>query len=139
MIKFRRLILQSNYIFLLLALGFLGGSVVSDGIFAPLEIIYAVLGLVVVAFIFFMAFKQIMFKAYLGMLLLLAGLCVTYIFVNPVMDNPEYLLEDGTKWLGIACWCSYYVHTSYQFITGDLSSNSNNQQIYMETELPVGP
>lgn len=26
------------------------------------------------------------------------------------------LLEDGPKWLGIACWCSYHVLTSHQYI-----------------------
>jgi hypothetical protein len=24
--------------------------------------------------------------------------------------------EEGAKWLGIACWCSYYVRTSYQIL-----------------------
>ena len=28
----------------------------------------------------------------------------------------EYIFEEGPKWLGIACWCSYHVQTAYRFI-----------------------
>ena len=28
----------------------------------------------------------------------------------------EYFFEDGTKWLGIACWSSYYVNTAYRLL-----------------------
>ena len=27
-----------------------------------------------------------------------------------------YLLEDGSKWLGILCWCLYFVKTSWGFV-----------------------
>ncbi len=30
----------------------------------------------------------------------------------------EFLLEDGTKWIGISFWCSYYVNTSSLAIKG---------------------
>ena len=29
----------------------------------------------------------------------------------------EHLFEDGTKWLGIAFWCSYHVITAYRLLT----------------------
>lgn len=137
LIEYRRLILQTNYIFFLLALGFLGSSVASDGIFASLEVIYAVLGIVIAASFYFIVFKQDMFRAYWSILLLITGLCAAFIIVDSMIDNPEYLLEDGTKWLGIACWCSYYVHTSYQFIIGVISGKNNDQEVYLEAELPV--
>ena len=30
----------------------------------------------------------------------------------------QFFIEEGTKWLGISCWCSYYVQTSYRLVTG---------------------
>jgi hypothetical protein len=36
------------------------------------------------------------------------------------------LLEDGTKWLGIACWCSYFVRTSHQFFVEAVQSSANS-------------
>jgi len=32
-----------------------------------------------------------------------------------------YLIEDGTKWMGIALWCGYYSDTSLQLFVGNLS------------------
>jgi hypothetical protein len=70
---FRRVIMRTNYGFLLLALGFLAASVAIDAIF--------------------------------------------YQWFLP-LGHWKYLLEDGSKWLGISCWCSYYVYTSHQLLLG---------------------
>ena len=40
--------------------------------------------------------------------------------------NSEDIFEEGAKWLGISCWCSYYVHTAYQYaINGYTDENIN--------------
>lgn len=69
---FIRVILRTNFIHLLLAVGFLGASVVVDAILEP----------------------------WLWRI-----------------GQWEYFLEDGTKWLGIVSWCSYYVNTSFMLLT----------------------
>lgn len=28
----------------------------------------------------------------------------------------QFFIEEGTKWLGISCWCSYYTETSYRIV-----------------------
>jgi hypothetical protein len=121
---------------LLLALGFFGTSVAADGIFAPMEIIYVVMGMVLTVSVYLIAFNQTIFRAHFGVLLLISGLCATFFAIESRVGQPEYLLEDGTKWLGIACWCSYYVHTSHQFIARAFSEKSDDWGIIREAEFP---
>ena len=117
LIAFKHVIFQTNYIFLLLALGFLGTAAAADGVFAPMEIIYTILGIVIVVSVCLVTFNRAMFRAYASVVLLIAGLCVIFVAIDSIVDHSEYVLEDGAKWLGIACWCSYYVHTAHKFIT----------------------
>ena len=35
----------------------------------------------------------------------------------------QYFIEDGAKWLGIACWCSYYVQTSYLLLVNTFNES----------------
>lgn len=79
LIVFRSVILRTNYVFFLLALGMLTLSVAIDAI--P---------------------RQWM-----------SGL-----------GHWVYLIEDGTKWIGISCWCGYYSHTSLEFFAGNLSQTN---------------
>jgi hypothetical protein len=135
LIKFRWLILQTNFVFLMLELGFLAASAFSDGIFASLEVVYTVLGVVIAISVYLAIIKQAIFRAYFSIALLIIGLCMAFIIVDSKIDGPEYLLEDGTKWMGIACWCSYYVRTSYQFITGALYSKSQIHEVQLTPEI----
>jgi hypothetical protein len=80
LVTFRQIILQADYFFLLLSVGFLSVSVIID-FFEP-------------------------WLRWLGPL--------------------RIMLEDSPKWLGIACWCSYFVHTSYQFILNNFGISDNN-------------
>lgn len=82
LIAFRRVILQTNYIFLLLALGFLAASVAADGIFAPMEIVYAIMGTVIAVSVYLIVFEQILFRTYFGVLLLILGLCATFVAID---------------------------------------------------------
>ena len=73
LIMFRHIILRTNYLFLVLALGFLTTSVALD--------VYL---------------EQWMWG----------------------IGHWVYFLEDGTKWLGISTWCSYYSQTSFHLLRG---------------------
>lgn len=75
LVVFRFVILKTNFIMLLLALGFLGLSVAFD-----------------------LFFERWMWG----------------------LGHWVYFLEDGVKWLGIACWCSYFLRESYFFVGSDL-------------------
>lgn len=132
LVVFRRVISQTNYTMLLFALGFLGTAVAADGIFAPMEIVYAVMGTVVAVIAYLIAFKQTIFRTYYGTLLLILGLCATFFALESRFD--QYLLEDVTKWLGITSWCSYYVHASHQFVISAFSEKSAKQEICIEAE-----
>jgi hypothetical protein len=74
LVAFRRVILRTDYVFLLLALVFLSSSVVID------------------------IFQRWMWR----------------------LGQWEFFFEDGGKWLGIACWCSYYVQTANKLLIGSL-------------------
>lgn len=136
LVVFRRVISQANYTMLLFALGFFGTSVAADGIFAPIDIIYVIMGTVLTVSVYLIAFNRTIFRAHFGVLLLISGLCATFFVIKSRVGQPEYLLEDGTKWLGIACWCSYYVHTSHQFIARTFSEKSADPGIISEAEFP---
>ena len=133
---YRRVIAQTNYIMLLLALGFFGTSVAADGIFAPLEIIYMIMGTVLTISVYLIAFNRTIFRANFGVLLLISGLCASFFTIESRIDQSEYLLEDGAKWLGITSWCSYFVHTSHQFIVRAFSEKSADMGIISEAEIP---
>lgn len=81
----------------------------------------AVLGFFVLAYL--AKFKKIILTTRYGVLLLGLG----FLFFSVAFDvslqlrlwrlgDWQYFIEDGTKWLGIASWCSYYVHTSYLLV-----------------------
>jgi hypothetical protein len=46
------------------------------------------------------------------------SLCVDLLFENFLASVPdwEYFLEDGLKWLGIVCWCSYFTGSCLHLI-----------------------
>lgn len=72
LLRFRNMILQTNFLMLFLALGFLSTSAIIDH------------------------FQEWRLLSSLG--------------------EWRIFLEDGTKWLGIASWCGYYAHTSFQML-----------------------
>jgi len=43
------------------------------------------------------------------------------------LDDWEYFIEDGLKWLGITCWCGYYAHTSHQLLVASFGSADRNK------------
>ncbi len=40
----------------------------------------------------------------------------------PASDSWLYLVEDGSKFLGICSWCAYYVRTSFRFVVSSEES-----------------
>ena len=84
---------------------------------------YMALGMAVLIYLFI--FRRIILRTNFSFLLMsftfLASSIATDLFQSWLMlriGHWEFFIEEGTKWLGIACWCSYYVQTSYNFVVG---------------------
>jgi len=117
LIRFRQIIFTTNYIVMLLAFIFFALSIASDGILKPMEIIYGILVMVVVVSFYLFWLNHSIFKEYLFVLsVILACSCFVFLTLDTTAMYSEYLFEEGTKWMGIACWCSYYTYTAYQLV-----------------------
>lgn len=117
MIKFKDIILRTNYIVMLMGLFFLAMSIAGDGILNPIEIVYGVL---VIAFLLsiyiFITYRSILKEYLLVLSTMIVGIGVAFAILQTNAEYADYLFEEGAKWLGIASWCSYYTHTAYQAI-----------------------
>lgn len=90
------------------------------------KVVYAALGIAVSAYI--IAFRRVILRTNFGVLLLALGFLATSVATDAILEpwlwrlgHWEYFFEDGAKWLGIASWCSYYVHTSHQLLVSTFS------------------
>jgi hypothetical protein len=84
------------------------------------KVVYAVLGLAVFGYL--IAFRRVILRTEYVFLLLAIGFLLSSVVIDAILQpwmwrlgHWEFFFEDGAKWLGIACWCSYYVQTGYQF------------------------
>jgi hypothetical protein len=96
------------------------------------KIVLLILGIAV--FSYLVSFRQVILKTNYSILLLALGFLTISVLTDGILDpwfwslgHWEYFIEDGAKWLGIASWCSYYVHTSYLFVikAHRLTNNEN--------------
>ena len=86
------------------------------------EVVYTALGIAVSAYL--IAFRRVILRTNFGVLLLALGFLATSVVADTALKpwlwrrlgHWLFLFEDGAKWLGIASWCSYYVHTSHQLL-----------------------
>ncbi len=84
------------------------------------DIVFALLGITVLVYLIY--FRNVLLQTN-ALMLLLALFFFSQSLVADFLENWlqmqlghwKYLIEDGTKWLGIAFWCSYFFNTSYQF------------------------
>ncbi len=128
-IRFRQLILKTNYIVFLMALCFFAISIAADGILNSMEIVYGIFILVVVSSINLFILKRSIFKEYLLVVFLITGLCIIFAILqtSTSISYTEYIFEDGAKWLGISSWCSYYSFTAYQFVINSYANGDIKQ------------
>ena len=115
--------------------GFLSAYLLFDDFFQLHEILagehvgiseiftYMALGMAVLIYLFI--FRRNIWRTNFPFLLMaftfLASSVATDLFQSSFImriGHWEFFIEEGTKWLGIACWCSYYVQTSYHFVVG---------------------
>jgi hypothetical protein len=94
------------------------------------QVVYAALGIAVSAYL--IAFRQIILRTNFGILLSALGFLASSVVIDAILEpwlwrlgHWEYFFEDGAKWLGIASWCSYHVHTSHQFLVSSLGLPNN--------------
>lgn len=126
-IRFRQIILCTNYIVMLMALGFLTISVAADGIFNPMEIVYGILVMVVALSIYLNVFHRSIFKEYLiVVLVVIVSLCAAFAVLQTNAEYSEYIFEEGAKWLGIASWCSYYTYAAHELVINSYKNVATN-------------
>jgi len=82
--------------------------------------IVLLLGAAVASHLYF--FRKIILGTHYWMLLLALGMLGVSVVVDEVQpflwEKGDFhtMMEDGTKWLGIACWSSYYIETAFSSI-----------------------
>ena len=101
---------------------------------------YIILALGISVFTYLILFRKVILQTNFWLLFLAVVFFIISVLFDKISllqqipDNFQHLLEDGNKWLGIASWCSYYTHTSYDFITKivslDLHKSSNSTVNY---------
>ncbi|MGB1799866.1 MAG: hypothetical protein ACPHLK_03440 [Gammaproteobacteria bacterium] len=115
-LKIWKTLLKTNYIVLLLSLSCLSMSVLGDGVLAIRELL-AITGVVCVALCaYLIVYNRKFIRIYAWSLFMTVVLFLGYVYLSTLVTDPEYVLEEGFKWLGIASWCSYYSHSAYLFI-----------------------
>lgn len=87
------------------------------------KIVLASLGISL--FTYLLYFRNDILRTRFVMLLTALGLLSFSVVVDVIFEDWllnlgdwGFFVEDGLKWLGIAAWCSYYVHTAYQLVLG---------------------
>ena len=96
------------------------------------NVVLFILVLAVAAYLYF--HRSEILNTDLWMLILALALLGFSVFVdaasarlpNVQLGQWEYLMEDGFKWLGIVCWCSYHVLTAYQLIKERFGSGKSD-------------
>jgi len=125
-IKCWRTILETNYIVMLVGLGLLAISIISDGMIKPIETVYGILVMIFALSFALLISNRSLLKEFLMVFAIVIASCVTYIVLNSEFTFSDDVFEEGAKWLGISCWCSYYMHTAYQYaVNGDADRNIN--------------
>lgn len=96
------------------------------------KLVYAALGIAVCAYL--IAFRRVILQTHFAVLLLALGFLGIAVVMDALLEpwlrrlgHWEYFFEDGAKWLGIACWCSYYVRTSHQLAAGQTAARQFSQ------------
>jgi len=94
------------------------------------KIFYMALGIAVSVYL--IVFRRVIARTNYGFLVVAIGFLTSSVIIDAFLipylrryGDWMYLFEDGAKWLGIVSWCSYYVHTSHQFLVNTCNLPSN--------------
>ena len=86
------------------------------------KFIYVAIG--IAATVYLLRFRRIILRTRFDLLVLAFGFLAASVVIDVIrgvlaldLGGWEHLFEDGTKWLGIAFWCSYHVITAYRLLT----------------------
>lgn len=93
----------------------------------PQNVVFVVLGIGATAYV--VAFRRVILQTPFGHLALAVGFLGISIAIDAVFERRllealghwEFLIEEGIKWVGLAYWCSYYVHTSHHLLVTGLN------------------
>lgn len=98
-------------------------------------LILILLGVSTSAYLF--AFRKIIFNTNFIFLALAITFFAISVFIDEILHSAlsqlmgydwKCFFEDGSKWLGIACWCSYFTSTSYQLLINALRMDDRSGQ-----------
>lgn len=83
------------------------------------EVVIGALG--VAALVYLVSFRQVILRTNYGMLLFALGwlgasVVIDQFFAGHHPGDRIFFLEDGSKWLGIACWFSYFMGACHQML-----------------------
>ena len=94
------------------------------------KVFYMALGIAVSVYLF--AFRRVIVRTNYGFLIAATGFLTSSVIIDAFLipylrryGDWMYFFEDGAKWLGIVSWCSYYVHTSHQFLVNTFNLHNN--------------
>ncbi|OXU14750.1 hypothetical protein [Sedimentisphaera salicampi] len=97
------------------------------------EFVFSALGIVLIGYI--IVFRRIIMQTHFGALFLSLGFLAASAVIDVIVEllfghigQWMFFFEDGAKWLGIAFWCSYFLHTSYHLLVNTLGINRNAVQ-----------
>jgi hypothetical protein len=126
---------SNNWFFFLFFSGLLSAYLLFDDFFQFHEILagdhvgisekftYMALGIAVLIYLFI--FRRNIWRTNFWFLLMsfifLASSVAIDVFQSWLMlrvGHWQFFIEEGTKWLGISSWCSYYMQTSFQLVVG---------------------
>jgi hypothetical protein len=87
--------------------------------------------LAVVVFAYLIGFRHTILRTNFLILLMALGLLSTSDVVDHFQEGSllsslgewRIFIEDGSKWLGIACWCGYFTHTAYWMLYDTFKSS----------------
>lgn len=89
----------------------------------------AIVTLGVVTLVYLTIFARKILETDWTLLFLAFGFLGTSVVLDKALDSWindwKYFAEDGPKWLGIACWCGYFVQTSHTMMSKHLPSSSD--------------
>jgi disulfide bond formation protein DsbB len=87
--------------------------------------VYAALAIAILTYL--VRYRRLILSTAYSILIIAIALLGTSVAIDHVFEpwmrglgQGRIFIEDGTKWLGIAAWCSYYVRTSYGLTMGAL-------------------
>jgi hypothetical protein len=88
---------------------------------------YVYVALAVAVLVYLVRYRRVIMATHYPMLIIAIGFLGASVAIDEVLEpwlerlgQGRIFIEDGSKWLGIAAWCSYYARTSFGLLSDAL-------------------